>query len=205
MPRGLGRRRRELHRAGGVRSRELLRGRVRPGGRDADLSHGVQLPRVRRAGDRRHERRAGSAVADGRGGLSGRAAGARLRRRRAGDRRRRSGAARANINDPSTWSENRRIAESNDFALTGGPRGVWLAYADFGDGLGNRVIVRKFSGASSAPRTGSRWPAASRSSRRSRSPRRPTARSSSSGTTARAAGSSTRCPRPAGAGRRRGC
>ena len=52
-----------------------------------------------------------------------------------------------NINDPSTWSENRRIAESNDFALTGGRRGVWLAYADFGDGLGNRVIVRKFSGA----------------------------------------------------------
>jgi hypothetical protein len=50
-----------------------------------------------------------------------------------------------NINDPSTWSENRRIASSNDFALTGGRRGVWLAYADFGDGLGNRVVVRKFT------------------------------------------------------------
>ena len=51
-----------------------------------------------------------------------------------------------NIDDPSTWSENPRIARSNDFAVTGGPRGVWLAYADFGRGLGNRVVVRKFSG-----------------------------------------------------------
>ena len=50
------------------------------------------------------------------------------------------------VQDPATWRGPVRIASSNDFALAGGPRGVWLLYADFGRGLENRMIARSFDG-----------------------------------------------------------
>jgi hypothetical protein len=48
--------------------------------------------------------------------------------------------------DPATWAGPFKIAESNDFALASGPRGLWLAYADFNHGGDNPIIVRKFGG-----------------------------------------------------------
>ena len=50
------------------------------------------------------------------------------------------------LHDPATWGGPFKIAESNDFALAGGPRGLWLAYADFNHGGNNPMIARKFGG-----------------------------------------------------------
>jgi hypothetical protein len=48
--------------------------------------------------------------------------------------------------NPATWAGPFKIAESNEFALAGGPRGLWLAYADFNHGGNNPIIARKFGG-----------------------------------------------------------
>ena len=50
------------------------------------------------------------------------------------------------IHDPATWSAPRRIADSNDYALATGPRGLWLLYGDFNHGGANPVIARKWAG-----------------------------------------------------------
>jgi hypothetical protein len=50
------------------------------------------------------------------------------------------------MHDPATWAGPFKIGASNDFALGSGPRGLWLAYADFNHGGDNPIIARKFSG-----------------------------------------------------------
>ena len=50
------------------------------------------------------------------------------------------------VHDPAMWRGPFKIAESNDFALASGRRGLWLAYADFAHGGDEPLIVRKFSG-----------------------------------------------------------
>jgi hypothetical protein len=50
------------------------------------------------------------------------------------------------VHDPATWVGPFKIAESNDFALASGPRGLWLGYADFNHGGDNPIIARKFNG-----------------------------------------------------------
>ena len=50
------------------------------------------------------------------------------------------------VHDPLSWTGPFKIAESNDFMLANGPRGLWLAYADFNNGGRNPVIARKFDG-----------------------------------------------------------
>jgi hypothetical protein len=48
--------------------------------------------------------------------------------------------------DVATWAGPFKIGESNEFALGSGPRGLWLAYADFNHGGRNPIIARKFGG-----------------------------------------------------------
>jgi hypothetical protein len=48
--------------------------------------------------------------------------------------------------DPATWAGPFKIGAANEFALAGGPRGLWLAYADFNHGGNTPIIARKFSG-----------------------------------------------------------
>lgn len=50
------------------------------------------------------------------------------------------------VHDAATWTGPFKIAESNDFTLANGPRGLWLAYADFNHGGDNPIIARKFNG-----------------------------------------------------------
>jgi hypothetical protein len=51
-----------------------------------------------------------------------------------------------NIHDAATWTGPFKIAESNEYALASGPRGLWLLYADFNHGGDNPMIARKFNG-----------------------------------------------------------
>ena len=47
------------------------------------------------------------------------------------------------VHDPLTWSGPFKVAESSDFGLASGPRGLWLGYAAADS---NRIIARKFTG-----------------------------------------------------------